>query len=853
MNPDTALEQLSKLYTEFGQFCHKRGQVSETDTRVKIIDRILRESLGWPESAFVREVPVHEGYVDYVLGVPARKLLVVEAKRAGLPFDLPKTLENRKKYKISGSIRTNPAIKDAIEQAQRYCLEVPVRYAVVTNGYAWLVFRAIREDMGWRDGFVLVFPSAGYIKDHFTDFWNLLNYESVIGGGLEAAFAQEITTPRVFVRPLDLLVNPDAPLLRNRFHMHLQPFVQSVFSDIGSKEQIDVLKECYVYDQSLRIVDNDLKAVIEDSIPRFIEVEGGVDIKAGEKDGGSFGQGVKRAVTEGKQAVFLLLGGIGSGKTTFLKRFFEYVEKDFIDEHGLWYYVNFIAPPREDQAETYLCESVLAELRDKYSYLELETRVSIKEAFSDKIAYLQTAFLEAEHLSEEKFEQRLNKYLEKWVQDLSDYTARLVRLARKRGKTNVLVIDNVDQLPPSYQATIFLLAQRASKEMEAVVVIALREESYYAASIQKAFTAYNNQKFHILSPPFATLINLRVKYCLNMLSLPPEKTVLLLGTGLTFDKTAVAKFLQIIEYSIFSRNRNIARFIESLAFGNMREALEMFATFLYSGVTNVDKMLKIYDRDGSYFVAFHEFAKSVILGDRRYYRDFVSKVLNVFDCGQDKNASHFTSLRLLALLLSHINQTFPEGRGFVRLDEVLSAFIGTFDNEQDVFKTLDRLLRKQLIQVETRSTESIKGASYVRLSSAGWYYYRYLARAFAYLDLVFQDTPFTDNALATELKQLIIDVDDIAEIQETMPERMELRFQRVDMFLNYLRQQEEEEFSRFMLDGATGVLCQKFMPEIVNQYEKERDWIEDRIKRKAERAPDDALRIGSETVSPPLD
>ena len=72
-------------------------------------------------------------------------------------------------------------------------------------------FRAIREDMSWRDGHVFVFPSAGYIKDNFIDFWNLLSYPAVLKGSLEEAFASEITTPRLLTRPIDLLINPEAP------------------------------------------------------------------------------------------------------------------------------------------------------------------------------------------------------------------------------------------------------------------------------------------------------------------------------------------------------------------------------------------------------------------------------------------------------------------------------------------------------------------------------------------------------------------------------------------------------------------------------------------------------------------
>ena len=55
MNPDTAYIKLQEIYTEFKDFCSKRGQVSETDIRIKIIDRILKEVLEWPESVLVEK------------------------------------------------------------------------------------------------------------------------------------------------------------------------------------------------------------------------------------------------------------------------------------------------------------------------------------------------------------------------------------------------------------------------------------------------------------------------------------------------------------------------------------------------------------------------------------------------------------------------------------------------------------------------------------------------------------------------------------------------------------------------------------------------------------------------------
>ena len=91
-----------------------------------------------------------------------------------------------------------------------------------------------------------------------------------------------------------------------------------------------------------------------------------------------------------------------------------------------------------------------------------------------------------------------------------------------------------------------------------------------------------------------------------------------------------------------------------------------------SGATDVDKMLAIYRKSGVYNVAFHEFVKSIMLGERRYYKDQASSVLNIFDCGVERNASHFTSLRILRILLLRRGESNREGQGFVDIIQLLS-------------------------------------------------------------------------------------------------------------------------------------------------------------------------------------
>jgi len=847
---DEALIHLTEIYTEFGRFCQAKGSASEADTRAKVVDKILIEVLAWPELEIQREAPIVAGHLDYLLSEGGRGVVVVEAKREGASFEVPTSIERRHRHKLNGAIRTSGETYKAIEQVQNYCNERGIRYAVATNGYAWIVFRAHREDIPWRTGDALVFPTAAYIKANFMEFWNLLSEPAVRSGSLERAFVPALTTPRPQFRVISAIRNPDAPLIRNRLHQPLGAFVETVFRDIAEPTQGEQLKACYVYNKSLRVIDSDLQLVIQDSIPAFALNDGARRVTRGPSDAGDFGRDVVTASRSANGTVFLLLGGIGSGKTTFLKRFFNFVGADSLKQATIWFFLDLLSAPLDvSTIEKHVTDTILAEIRRRYLDHDLETRETLLRAFRDEVAVLRRTTMDPSLIGQEEYERRLSRKLEQWMNDSVSYVPRLLAVARDRGFGTVICIDNVDQLPGAYQAQVFLLAQRLAVQMKAVTIVALREESYYAASIQKTFTAYNNRKFHIASPAFRKLISLRMQYLEHLLQLPADERVAALGTSVDVQDTAIVHFFDIIRESIFVVNRNISRFIEALAFGNMREALDMFATFLYSGATDVDKMLGIYERQGSYYVAFHEFAKAIILGDRRHYRESESRILNVFDRSNVGLSSHLTALRIMRVLLAQSQATSREGRGFVRLDDLINTFADTFGDEDDVIYALNRLVRKQLVQVDTRSTESVDRASWVRASSAGWYYAKFLANSFAYLDLMLEDTAFDNQLVVDQLVGISEQVDAIVDSPQDRLRKVELRFQRVDAFVRHLTAVEQKERREFGLDRRTDTLSVDVMAPVAEQYEREKAYIRDRLGQNAENRPEQ-LPVSGDTPNP---
>ncbi len=850
LTPDEALENLKRISLEFNELVDQRGPTNEADTRAKLIDNILRDVCGWPERDIRREEHVERGYIDYSLYVQQRPYVAVEAKREGQSFILPQSQPHRT-LKLSGALLTDPNISEAVRQVRGYCDDAGIRYAVATNGYTWIAFRAIREDMPWRNGNARVFVDLKQIETKFTDFWNLLSHAAILSGSLDEEFGSRSRTPRQLLRVVDKLFNSDLPLQRNRLHAQLHPLIQTVFENIADQDPLEILQSCYVHTESLRIVAHDLNTVITDAIPEFLLQQGAEPIQQTPTSAGPFDDAISLAIRSHGGQMYLLLGGIGSGKTTFLKRYQRTVGKPTLEGKAFWFHIDFLEAKLDpSDLESFVWKNVLDQLRGRYEdrgMVNLESRKNIKLAFKDNIEAIRQTALNHPGLTGDRYEGALSPYLEKWQSDTNDYVPRLLRVATSLRKVSVvLFIDNVDQLAPAYQAQIFLLAQRVTRIIGSITVLALREETYYTANLQRTLTAYTNRKFHIASPRFRKMIDARITFALGVLERSIGPADYIMRGGIAFDRAAIADFLKIIETSIFEQSRNIARFIEALCFGNMRSALGMFSLFMTSGATDVSKMLDIYRRSGVYFVAFHEFVKSIMLGERRYYKESFSSVMNLFDCGADRNASHFTSFRLLHALMRRRGESTVEGQGYVDIAELVSTSEDIFDNREDVLRALNRLVAWQLVEANTRSTESIGGASHVRVTSAGWYYVTFLAKSFSYLDLALQDTPLNDPGVEEKLRELVGQVDNLSDREEQKLARVQVRFERVRTFVEYLRSEEEREFAEFDLGRRGGPWGALLIPQLSTSVEREIAWIDRRLKENRERFVDDLKYLGSE-------
>jgi hypothetical protein len=177
----------------------------------------------------------------------------------------------------------------------------------------------------------------------------------------------------------------------------------------------------------------------------------------------------------------------------------------------------------------------------------------------------------------------------------------------------------------------------------------------------------------------------------------------------------------------------------------------------------------------------------------------------------------------------------------VDIGSVVGACEDVFDNREDVVRTLNRLVRRQLVEANTKAPDTIDGASHVRATSAGWYYDRFLVTSFCYLDLVLQDTPLSDAGVEAQLRRSVKQVDNLGDREEEKVARIAARFDRVRVFLAYLSKEEDEEWQRLGF-APEGVLSRRFVPSLKTEIDSEMAWIYRRVRENRERVREDMVR-----------
>lgn len=734
-----------KVTALVGWYEKHMAQRNEATTRLHIIDRLFFDCLGWDRDDVYSEEPYDGQYADYTFLFP-RKLLIVEAKKEGVYFELPAGSQ-RLDQSIQSLLRTTPELRSAMEQVARYCQQRGVPYAAVTNGHQLVIFVASRSDgKPPFEGGAVVFASLSQMRDSFLDLWNLLSKNALEQQLLRSRLIGrvEISLPR----KLSATIRPyPGTKGRNPFQSSMKAVSEFILEDVVKAPDLEktFLKACYCGSGALSEYSLQNKQILQARYAALFDAE---------LPGPAISPAVEYGVVNPEllaqsfsRRPILLIGDVGVGKTTFIRRFIS-SDSSFVT-NAIAIYIDFGSKGTlAEDLRSYIVNEIDRQLVEDCR-IDTQEESFVRRIYLPELSRFATGINKP--LIAKKpglYQQKEIELLEQLTNNREDHVRRsLAEISGALRKQIVIFLDNTDQRTEEDQQAVFLIAQEMAERWQAMIYVTLRPETYHASIRRGALTGYHPKAFTIAPPRVERVIRKRLVFGLRLTAgkIPLGPAVRAAHMDLVSLEVLLRVFLRSTNrIDLSPRKDDLMRCVENLSSGNVRMALELVRGFFGSGHVDTQKIITKVREEGGYLIPLHEFHRAIIYGDNVHYDPSRSPIANILDITSADPKEHFLQPLVIAFLRQPAIERTDEG--FVPVDKIYEYFQGLSFLPEQIDVAIIRAFSKRLIETAARRIPTpgkIDGFG-VRPTPIGLYHIQELLGNFNYLDAVVVDTPILD-------------------------------------------------------------------------------------------------------------
>lgn len=714
---------------------------NEATTRLKLIDKVVFDMLGWDKMDVKVEERVSEDgkttFFDYVISSGSHSILI-EAKKIGERFsNLPKT----RKAHLNGKWVYNGPSGAAITQAKAYARTLGVGFCVVTNGIDWIIFPINRRDqVSFEKSLAVIFNGIIYSEESESkELWHLLAKEQVISGSLEDELlgsSRDQTEPR---RLNNIYDKSFSKVNRTSIFPTIEREIVTAFNDGLLADNPSLLEKCYVqtperirFDSRIQMYLNHREQVLKTKPIRPV---------GRRKDA----QAVKNLLTENKltqrSIALLALGLVGAGKTTFLNYISQVSSGNQFDitksrPKGCWIHIDFRDYSQVQEPRDFILDGVFHYVIN-HPFLN-NFDLSLEKAYRTEIEQLKTgplSLLVSDDLS-----------LKKAIADLivDDYKNKepYVRkiLTQFNGEIPIfLVVDNVDQIESQEsQSNIFLEATALARSLRCNLVLAMRDVTYVKNRSSAVFDAFDFDAVYIDHPDIKSVLSRRFTVASQLLQGRRVEFEGENGAHVVVENASL--IIDMLSGSVLGTE--VGRLIEVAATGDTRLALQMTRQFLQYGYSSTGRAVAIYQRTGKYQLPPHEALRAIMLGNQNIYREAFSVIGNPFDSHLNRTGIQFLRLYLMSVLVLYSSESEFQG---ISVRDIFAYCEQIGIGRADSQKTIEDLIGFRLFF--TKSQQPFSDDSQLLPSRLCGYMIRDLIARQMFLETTMFDTFIADRGI----------------------------------------------------------------------------------------------------------
>lgn len=651
-------------------------------------------------------------------------------------------------------------VEEGYREARLYAAELnaqfpagvnPVSTVICSNGKCVLAGRWDNSEPVHKVDCTMFEPS----NESFANLLDFAGSTSVTG---KSRSILESMTTRPFHRPTRFLGGQSVrneEIGHNAFGATLSLDYRHLFNPTSDEERAYIVKNAYISskrrDRYIAPIDKIIRAATPPSESAATLVE----------DTGSPNElihALRRDKLE--HQVLLLVGGVGSGKSTFVDYLKEVaLPKDIMDT-TTWVRVNMNnAPLPRDLLYNWVCAQITDGLKSVHRDIDFDSLDVIQKVYGVELSRLKKGALQLLEPDSSEYKTRLADEIIR-LQDSPQQTtnAHARFLCAERGKLLVVVLDNCDKRLRDEQLLMFQAAQWLQQEFRCLIILPLRDETYDNHRNEPPLdTAIKDLTFRIEPPLFQKVLSRRIDLALKEIKGDRKHSYNLPnGMRVEYPASEQAYYLSTILRSVFEYDAFIRRLIVGLAGRDIRRAMEIFLEFCTSGHIGEDQILRIMQSEGKYTLPYDIVSRVLLRLNRRFYHGDHSFVKNIFSCNlDDPRPNYFSRLAILMWLSHRFSHKGPTGLPGYHSVETLTADLVILGMDSEaIHRELLYLLKASCIIAEHLRTDLLNRDDLVKLAPAGFVHLDLLGDP-GYIAAISEDTWYNDENYAREVAQRI--------------------------------------------------------------------------------------------------
>lgn len=749
MSSDSAIKLFDAICAEVAQ--NMNSIQTEEDAKIQIILRIVLEVLGWKHSDIGSERKHDNGYSDFIISNGDTPAFVLEAKRT---HDLSiKTAETGKlrHLKLSGN-----ALKEAqegIEQAASYAAPNGIQVAVLSNGIRWIIFKSFTAGASYKLQEAFVFPSLESISADFLIFYELLS-KDCFAKKLYNFHFDRLQNKRAFhsIPLLAPLSESEIRIIRKSdLAFDLEQVFIAYFSRLSGEQDDDMLIECFVETKESRIADLALEKVTANVLGNISPREKDVDI--------ALSALIESAVDlETGQTVFIV-GPTGSGKTTFLQRFFRKTLSATVRSRCVVVRVNCLdSTGRQDTALQWFTETLIRNIEHELYTDGTPTWDELQGLYY--VDYERRRKGVDAHLYErdkQAFKEKFGEYLDGKVEnDREGYLRRILAdVVNNRKKLPIIIVDNTDEFTPEFKRDIFQCSQALRREANhCMVVFPVTDKSAWAFSKTDLYGIYRSKSFFLPTPPPREVFRRRIDYIrdkIQKLATPDRQKEYLVGKGIRLSIESMVGFAAVLE-EIFVDHDYTAKTIGELSNYNIRRTLELCHRVMTSSVLKVEELVKAFLLGKRITLDYQKFMNALMRGDYQYFKQSDNhNIFPIFQVDGQIRQSPLLNVRILMLLDEMRLASRDVESRHLSVQSIIDFFDAMGASEVGLDGAISRLKHAGLVEAYDPSVQELSGDQRLAISHSG---IRHLRLALGNV-VFFEQMALTTGIVTHDIVQII--------------------------------------------------------------------------------------------------